>query len=226
MIDREARNALLAAVDDYLRGAIKTFDFDECLVSIRTQDKTVRESASLIWRFYDDIIDHPVKLTRPQWNFCQRLRLILKSDAELSVHRTWNFTAFHAWALAAIIQLPIVLLLAGLGSMFCLIHISIGVVFLWWVHSEQKQPPPPTIIPLAETFPFPDFSSMHSVFESAPTFQKMAYPRDLDPTPIRSNRTIPHLYLPWLICWPVILVLMLVRRNTDYAVVFPGKPLL
>src|SRR5664279_5606260 len=85
-IDRPGRNALLAIMDDYLSGKIRTSEFQERLDALDTKDTTIRHIVYLVWFHYDDFIDHPVKLTRQEWNYFQRLRLILQSDAEIKTH--------------------------------------------------------------------------------------------------------------------------------------------
>src|SRR5262245_39841139 len=115
MIDRESRKSILAAMDDYLDGTIKTSEFVDRLDALKTDDQTVREIRFFTWGHHDDLIDHQVKLSRQEWNFFQRLRLILQSDAEITGERFWNWTAFHALLFSLLGSLILIACIWGIG---------------------------------------------------------------------------------------------------------------
>jgi hypothetical protein len=62
----------------------------------RTKDETVKHVADLLWYHYDDLEDHKVVASKAEWDFFQRLLLILKSDADLVEIST--IAAITRWA--------------------------------------------------------------------------------------------------------------------------------
>jgi hypothetical protein len=85
MTDRTARDEVMTAFVEFLDDRITAFDFDERLGSIQSRDRTVNEVIGAAWSHYDDCTDHNVILTKAEWDYFQRLMLILRSDAEASL---------------------------------------------------------------------------------------------------------------------------------------------
>ncbi len=98
MVDRNTRDTVLAAMDDYLSGRIRSFEFDERLHKVESRDTTVNQLIFTLWSCYDDIIDHPVRLTREGWDYLQRVRLVLHSNAEFTDNRRLHWRAVHTFS--------------------------------------------------------------------------------------------------------------------------------
>src|SRR4051812_27167195 len=75
MLDRPARAELIRTISEYLGDGMTAIAFDERINEIadETEDKTVRDVVSALWFYYDDCRDHPVVLTKEEWNYFQRL---------------------------------------------------------------------------------------------------------------------------------------------------------
>jgi hypothetical protein len=99
MIDRAARDKVIATFEAYLDDRITAFEFDDRLQDIDSEDRTVNEVVHAAWFHYDDCKDHKVHLSKPEWDYFQRLLLILRSDAELSSSekRRWSWDHAIAW---------------------------------------------------------------------------------------------------------------------------------
>jgi hypothetical protein len=85
-VDRQQRDLLLSAIDRFLNEELTAFSFDDEIFDLkdRADDETVRQIIDELWCFYDDCDDHKVVLDQISWNYIQRLRLLLTSDAELT----------------------------------------------------------------------------------------------------------------------------------------------
>jgi hypothetical protein len=99
MIDRAARDQVISAFEAYLDDQITAFKFDDLLHHIDSEDRTVNEVIRVAWFHYDDCTDHKVHLTKPEWDYFQRLLLIFASDAEFSTSqsRRWSWDHLIAW---------------------------------------------------------------------------------------------------------------------------------
>src|SRR5438067_2522649 len=93
MLDRPARDKLIGAISEYLNETITAFTFDERITEIAgTKDKTVRYVIDLLWFHYDDCKDHKVVLTEQEWNYFQRLILLLQSDSDVRESCVWHWS--------------------------------------------------------------------------------------------------------------------------------------
>ena len=226
MVDRESRNQMLAILDDYLSGKIKTFVFEERRDALKTQDEAVRYIACISWYLHDDFIDHPARLTRQGWNFVQRLRLILQSDAEIVTQHRWNFTLYHAAILLGVAFLILICCRDGFGWQFWGADIVIGMIFFYFMNHRKftsrrsgLSGAASELIPAAEINPFDSFAAMRDTYESVAEFHKMPFPRTMDLTPLRSKRTERLMFLPWLVGWPMLVLLVLLAiRVAKYTV--------
>jgi hypothetical protein len=86
-VDRKARTDLRDALISYLRGEIRTFEFDDrnsaYFEQRLTEDQSVRDVSRILWTMHDDFIDHPVSVTAEGWQFLKRVVAFLGTDLEL-----------------------------------------------------------------------------------------------------------------------------------------------
>lgn len=102
MIDRVDRTNLVAVIRQFLNEELTAFEFDEALDNFHgSGDATVRAVAAQLWLFYDDCDDHLVVLTKPQWDYVQRVLLGLLADFEVATFAPsrLHFTQLMAAAL-------------------------------------------------------------------------------------------------------------------------------
>ncbi|SPE32570.1 hypothetical protein SBA2_680039 [Acidobacteriia bacterium SbA2] len=95
MIDRITRDEVGRAIRDYMKNTITAFDLDAALqaVSCRTADETVKFVAKQMWFNYDDRKNHYIIASKQQWDFFNRLLLLLESEAEVEfvrVRTSWR----------------------------------------------------------------------------------------------------------------------------------------
>lgn len=182
MVDRIARDKLLAAIDRFLKGETGSFTFDDEVFAIESQDQTVRDIALDCWFCYDDCIDHPVKLTRDGWNHMQRLRLMLASNAQFQKIRRWQWSPAHSYAAGALLVLAMVFWSQGWGFLFLMANFAAGLGF-WYFASRDHAKRPATEAAIYQITPFQSLSILRDVRESVPDFKKLRYPAQMNLTP-------------------------------------------
>ena len=84
MIDRRSREQMCAAIRDYMAKKTSAFELDDAMDSLArsTEDGTVGFVRKLMWFHYDDCKDHKIVVTKQEWDYFNRLLLLLESDAE------------------------------------------------------------------------------------------------------------------------------------------------
>lgn len=206
VLDRTARAALAAAIRQFLDDRTSAFAFDEALDEFRnSSDPTVHFVAQTVWYHYDDCRDHMVTLSKPEWDYFQRLLLLLYSDHQIVTTsvRHWSWT-----------QLVAIGCLAGLG--WCIWHFGWGQHLLVFAI-------PFGLVSIAISFlrsrkrfagaydqvltPFSSFGELSAVYWASVAFTKKRYPRDIAKRRIRSRVAEFGLrlqfYAAWLLVSPI-----------------------
>lgn len=136
MFSRYDRDRLAEVINRYLNEELTAFKFDEQLseIAAATKDETVKQVANLFWCHYDDVDDHKVVASKEEWDYFQRLLLILKSDADIvSESGMRNWTVRQTVAAASLAIFVGVLVKTGFGSHLFLATAPLGLVsmLLW-----------------------------------------------------------------------------------------------
>lgn len=210
-VDRTHRDELVAAIDRFCNDEITAFEFDDVIFEIRdrTADETVQRVVDILWHFYDDCQDHQVRLDRVCWNYFQRLKLLLKSDAALdcSVRRLWSSgQLIAALALAAFLW---VAYRAGLGSQLYVVAMPFGLISIGlsvWRRRLYR-----AALDWDESLsPFASVGQLLWVAHGVPGFRKERYRPELASRRLRDAGSLFVLYLQmyahWLLFGPVVLM--------------------
>ena len=208
MIDQVARNEVRQVVDDFFYDRIKAFEFDNRLLSIKREDKTVGYVVDSLWCIYDDCKDHYVNLDKPAWDTVQRLLLLLESEGEIAidVRRRWHVS-----------QVLAVLMLATIGAAYWLNYVwwiapvglggIVSIVISQWrqrILYWESIPDP------FHCWPFSSIDAVHSALVRAPTFRKVRYRPQIASRRIRSKVSSGavwfQFYMLWMIGSPIALL--------------------
>ncbi len=209
-VDRENRDALVAAINRYLDGQTTAFQFDGEIFGIKSDDPTVSHVVHALWFFYDDCNDHKVKLSKEAWDYFQRLVLLLKSDGqvELTRRRRWDFTQLVA--LAALLLFLYAAHWLGFGIQLLAVAIPFGVISIvisWWRSRSAARTADPKGIILA---PCSSLAELIALRRSVANFGKRKYPPGMKPFKIRSpleeTAIWLRLYAAWLFFSPLVLL--------------------
>jgi hypothetical protein len=182
---REQRDELAGVIRSFLDEQITAFKFDELLDEFReSTDETIRYVTGAAWYHYDDCDDHFVTLSKPEWDYFQRLLLLLESDnqIEITTKRRWHWS--QVVALAALAGFLWLAVQVGWGSQLLIAAIPFGVVSISisYLRARTGRDGPYDAV----LSPFASFAELKSTFDSVTTFRKTRYPRTLERRRIRS----------------------------------------
>jgi hypothetical protein len=178
MFSRYYRDRATEIINRYLSEELTAFKFDEQLSQIAagTKDETVKRVASLFWYHYDDCDDHKVVASKEEWDYFQRLLLILKSEADIlseSGNRKW--TARQALAAACLAIFVVVLVKTGFGAHLFLATVPLGFVSMllshWRSCVQARRMHEQTAL-----IPFGSMSELLSLRRKVNSFVKARYP--------------------------------------------------
>jgi len=226
MVDRNAREKMAAAVEDYLSEKTTAFALDDRITEIaaRTDDETVKHVAQALWFHYDDCKDHRVVLIKKQWDYFQRLLLLLKSEASIRIQRRRVWSWRQVIAAVFLVGFCGVVIQTGFGMHLVVAAIPFGAISMALFHSRRSLPAE-EMARLARLAPFASLAQVFAVRRKTPGFKKRPYPAGL------LGRTIRSPFMSWLIelqfraVWlifsPVVLVAQLLPDRGDlWEVVF------
>ena len=173
MVDRGQRNRLAALIRRYLAGEVRSYGFQEQLAEFRdSPDSAVRFVAKQEWIFYGDTEDIPALLSKPEWDFTQRLLLLLESDCVVreTVSLQWSVT--QGFALLALLGLLWIGDQQGWGYHLLALAIPFALVpaVIIWVGDDSPCSPSAQAL-----FPFATIKELRSVCQVV-GFRKARYP--------------------------------------------------
>lgn len=208
-VDRSARERLAATLEKYLAEEITAFPFDDAIREIQdaSNDPTVDWVANSLWFHYDDCKDHRVVLSKDEWDYFQRLILLLRSDAHVIVdfQRQWSFAQVVAGL--ALLLFAASVAMFGVGSHLLAVVLPLGCVSIAIARWRRSSRAPEADM---RTYPFASMREIFAVRRAVPGFSKRRYPPVLRTRTIRSPILNGALALPtyalWLCLAPVVLL--------------------
>lgn len=205
-----SRSNLAGTIESFLAGDLSAFEFDDRLDAFReSDDPVIQVVTTAVWYYYDDCDDHLVSLSKPEWDYFQRLLLLLASDCKVDTQtrRVWSLRQ-----LVAAVSLILFIYFAaetGWGRHLLVLAIPFGVIsmLLCYVDREprtQVDPYQPIICPFAT------LSDLEVAYRSS-QFRKTRYPKEIAGRSIRSpfmdgfHQLYAHIV--WLLLSPIPLLL-------------------
>ena len=218
LLDRPSRNHLISAIQRYMDESIMAFAFDEELSQIRaaTKDPTVHVVVGWLWFHYDDIQDHRAGLSKVEWDYFQRLILLLESDGQIEhvAKRTWSVRQ----VVAGLALLGFGLCVAWLGVGWHLFGAAlafgpVSILLAYWkgrasARRNQEQ------IGLA---PFASFAELRAVRKAVSGFAKRRYPGQTTTRTVHSRLLTMAVWLQTWVLWSFVAPLVLLFQT------FPEK---
>ena len=224
MVDRNARNSLAELIRRYLDEEIKAFDFDDALDDFRgSGDDAVRFVSDALWYHYDDCDDHLVVLSKPEWNYFQRLLLLLESDSSVRFTHSRHWTYLQLLAAALLLLCVGIVAKTGLGYHLLVFFIPFGIGSIAISHVRR---PPEDFGPYdAIITPFESLCDLRTVYENT-CFRKVRYPSELAKRAIRSPFMnwffVAYYYICWCLLAPVPLLFQCLPTATSSVKISPA----
>ena len=228
VVDRHSRDRLAVEVRRFLNGETKAFAFDDAIYDIESEDPTVRSIVYRLWHHYDDCKDHTVSLSKTEWNYFQRLLLILESDRHIDSKacREWRWSQLLAFV--TLLGFIAVAFQFGFGTQLMVIAIPFGFVSMLIAYSRRRVKVPDASL-LALT-PFATFTQLWDTYHAVDGFEKQRFRREVAENKIRSDAMNWILMIPtwsfWLILSPLVLLfqsLPEIKHSTSVVSQWPLK---
>ncbi len=210
------RAGLAALIRSFLDGEIKAFDFDERLDAFRsTSDPVMEHVAYAAWFHYDDCVDHYACLSKEEWDYFQRLLLLLESDCAIETTRRRIWSVRQLLAAVALCVFVYFAVHAGWGQHLLILAMPFGVISILLADApRQTQVPDDPYEPIIH--PFASLSDLEAAYHSV-AFRKTQYPKHLRANIIRSPSMdrIHMLYshVIWLMFSPIVLLFQTFPQN-------------
>ncbi len=205
-MNRKHRNHLATIIRQYLDGAISAFEFDDLVDPYGiSDDATVTYVALTVWSYYDDCKDHHVNLTRPEWNYFQRLLLLLDSNDHIVETTTLRWSVSQLAAAFSLLAFGIAAFQFDFGIHLLLIAVPLGLISICIARFRDQREHPPVHAEIL--VPFSTFAELKTTYDAVPRFRKHRHPRNLPDRRIRSATIeiislIPS-YCLWVVLSPV-----------------------
>jgi hypothetical protein len=216
MVDRKARDRVTAALRSYMNEEIAAFAFDDALSRAAevTKDETVLSVRRALWFHYDDNTNHTLIASKQEWDYFNRLLLLLESDDEFdagTVGRTWRWS--QALAAALFIGFVVIAFREGFGPHLIVYALPFGPpsMLLAWIVSRQKRKATPRLE--SALTPFSSVGNLLRVRRQVPGFVKLPYRINVSKTEIRAPIVAAMMWIPGTIIWclfaPVVLAVQM-----------------
>jgi hypothetical protein len=203
MIDRPARDQAAAALKSFMNEEITAFQLNDRLFAGANpvRDETLQSLSWAVWSHYDDIQDHKIVATKEEWDFLNRVRLLLESVAEIKTsetRRTW-----HLRQAVAAVSLALFCLVAGrtgIGNHLLIYAMPFGLVSMglaWWKRRDEAK----ASLAQAAITPFPSVSNLLTLRRSISGFQKLRYRAATGQRRIRGRLVESAYWLQWGVFW-------------------------
>jgi len=158
---------------------ITSDQFDDALTSISrvTSDEGISAVRQELWYVYDDLTDHPIVAYKHDWDYLNRLLLLLSSNAEIGVERRWCTMHVLTQTMAAVAFAAYGFLVVRSGftaEIFAILALPFGLISmaLSWLRNWRHRTH-------GAIEPFPSVRSLFAVRRSVSTFIRRRYPLTL-----------------------------------------------
>ncbi len=225
MIDRDARNKLSALIRRYLDEDIMAFDLDEALDDFRdSSDSGLRFVTDSLWYHYDDCDDHLIVASKSEWDYFQRLLLLLESNSTVTTRRHRHWSATQIVAAVSLAMCGLIAFQTGVGSHLFIFFVPFGlcsIAISHFRHPAVDARPYDQIVT-----PFASIGDLRVAYDSASSFKKRQYQRRLESrlirSPVLSAFWTAHMYVMWSILAPAPLLVQCGPITFNLPTVNPG----
>lgn len=184
-VDRISRDRLVNAIHRFLNDETTAFQFDDEIHEIRagSRDPTIRHVVCALWCHYDDCKDHHVVLCKEEWDYFQRLILLLKSDAHVKIEKRRIWSGAQGIAGLALAAFCLAAWSLGFGRQLLILSLPFGIVAIGIAKWRRRE----YLVPgnVVAMFPFASISEILRVRRQIAGFTKQSYRAELESRRIR-----------------------------------------
>ncbi|MEZ6109913.1 MAG: hypothetical protein R3C99_02680 [Pirellulaceae bacterium] len=218
IVDRTQRDEFAESIRRFLDESITAFEFDELVDNYRdSQDSAVRFVAQAVWYHYDDCDDHLVSLSKPEWDYFQRLLLLLESNSRVQSRNSRRWSVSQLVALCSLLGFAWIAFHIGWSSGLLLAAMPFGIIS---IGIARLQRPVATHGPYDQlVFPFKTLSDLRATYHAV-KFRKTRFPQHIQSRIVRSPFMCGvyqlQFYLAWLMLSPLALVSQLLPATETH----------
>lgn len=210
MVDRQSRTRLVAAITRYMNEAITAFAFDEAIHQIRntTGDATVQFVVNWLWFHYDDCKDHFAGLSKQEWDYFQRLILLLESDSQIDCVSQRRWSVRQIVAAAALLCFGLCVVRLGFGWHLFGVALGFGPISIllssWRNHASWQR-----TNKRLDLLPFSSFSELRAIRKTTAGFSKKRYPAHMQVRRVHGRLVTIAVWIQTFVLWSFISPLVL-----------------
>lgn len=213
-IDRQARNRLSSAIRRYMDETLTAFAFDEEIYEIRTAtaDATVQFVAASLWYHYDDCKDHLAGLSKQEWDYFQRLILLLESDAEIERVRRRRWSMRQLVATIGLTGFGLCVFRFGVGWHlfgFALLFGPVSILLSYWRNRSERRQDDERL----RLAPFSSISELRAIRKTVSGFSKRKYPAGAEIRTVHSRLMTLAVCLQTAVLWSFLSPLILLFQS-------------
>ena len=224
MVDRVSRDQMILALEAYLDDKITAFELDNRFREMESKDETVNEIIHSVWLHYDDCRDHKIHLSKQEWDYFQRLLLVLQSDSAFSFSQSRRWSWDHLIACLSLITFLSVWCKVGWSGHLLWVTVPFGIVSIF-ISVYRRRMEPVSEPPKMAYFPFVSVSEILKLRRQIPAFQKRKYRPEIGTRKIRSEMAQFFLwafsYVYWLLFSPLVLFYQAFPSKTNHCSIQP-----
>jgi hypothetical protein len=201
MIDRKARDQMCKAIRSYLNEETTAFQLDNslCDANIGTKDRTVTTVMRALWFHCKD---HKIAASKEEWDYFNRLLLLLESDAKMEIAKKWReWNLIQGIAALLFVGFFVIGIQVGFSYRLFAIALPFGPpsLYLYWLNSCRLKKE----ISAAEIalLPFQSLGILRAVHRQVGGFVKDPYPRSVENRRIRGPIVEKLILVPWALFW-------------------------
>ena len=200
-----SRASLAALLQSFLASEITSFQFDDQLDAFRdSDDPVIRHVVDAVWYHYDDCDDHLVCFSKQQWDYFQRLLLVLASNCRIETESKRQWSLKQLIAAMSLCMFGFLALQLGWGYQLLILSVPFGFISIALSFWQPKVKPNPDPFAAAIS-PFATFVDLATAYQSS-SFRKTRYPKHISKRTIRSPFMEAfwrlHSYTMWLLLSP------------------------
>jgi hypothetical protein len=204
MTDRKTRDRIADAISSYMNEEITAFQFDDVLARAMegTDDKTARAVGHALWFHYDDCKDHKIVASKEEWDYFNRLVLLLRSDGQLETVKSWRkWHPLQGVAAVLFIAFIVIAIRVGFGEHLFAYALPFGPpsMLIAWINSRRRRKTISTLE--AALTPFHSVENLLSVRRQVDGFVRRRYPLSVTGRRIRDPIIDKLMWVPWSLAW-------------------------
>ncbi len=177
-VNRADRDCAACLIRKVLNRQLTAAEFEEAIEEFgRSTDETVNKICSEMYSYGDNLIGEYLSLSKPSWNYIQRLLLVLDSDMHWIETNRCSYSYVQIFAGIGVLAFTIAFATWGWSPQLWVSIVLLGVYSLTLNRCRRPIDHPQANIGIL--YPFHDLRALEHTYKSTANFVKQKYPAEL-----------------------------------------------